>query len=48
VKYPGLLQPLPVPEFAWQVVGLDFIEGLPKSKSISKSSENRVAIFDFW
>jgi len=23
---------LPVPEFAWQVVSLDFIEGLPKSK----------------
>ena len=32
VKYPGLLQPLPVPDFAWQVVSLDFIEGLPKSK----------------
>ena len=32
MKYPGLLQPLPVPEFAWQVVSLDFIEGLPKSK----------------
>lgn len=30
-KYPGLLQPLPVPEGAWQVVSLDFIEGLPKS-----------------
>jgi hypothetical protein len=32
VKYPGLLQPLPVPDFACQVVSLDFIEGLPKSK----------------
>lgn len=31
VKYPGLLQPLPVPDQAWQVVTLDFIEGLPKS-----------------
>jgi transposase InsO family protein len=30
-KYPGLLQPLPVLEHAWQVVSLDFIEGLPRS-----------------
>lgn len=33
VKYPGLLQPLAVPEQAWQVVTLDFIEGLPTSAS---------------
>jgi hypothetical protein len=32
-KYPGLLQPLPVPEGSWQVVTLDFIEGLPRSSS---------------
>lgn len=31
VRYPGLLQPLPVPEHAWQTVSLDFIEGLPHS-----------------
>jgi hypothetical protein len=31
VKYPGLLQPLPVPKFAWQMVSLDFIEGLSRS-----------------
>lgn len=30
-KYPGLLEPLPVPDRAWQMVSLDFIEGLPPS-----------------
>jgi hypothetical protein len=30
-KLPGLLHPLPVPTEVWQIVSLDFIEGLPKS-----------------
>lgn len=32
MKYPGLLQPLPVSDQAWKVVTMDFIEGLPRSQ----------------
>jgi hypothetical protein len=32
VPYPGLLQPLPIPDLAFQHLTMDFIEALPKSK----------------
>eukprot|EP00253_Pinus_taeda_P003664 PITA_03664 len=39
----GILQPLPVPEWKWEVIIMDFITGLPKSK---KTNDSMMVVVD--
>eukprot|EP00253_Pinus_taeda_P019093 PITA_19093 len=39
----GLLEPLPIPEWKWEVITMDFITGLPKSK---KGNDSIMVVVD--
>jgi hypothetical protein len=39
----GLLQPLPIPEWKWEVISMDFITGLPRS---SKQNDSIMVVVD--
>jgi hypothetical protein len=47
VKYPGTLQPLPIPLAIWRDISIDFIEGLPKSgnKSVIMVVVDRISSY---
>ncbi len=39
----GLLQPLPVPEWKWETISMDFIIGFPKTK---KNNDSIMVVVD--